>query len=245
MAYNYYANTVKKYSDTGKQLGDYNLVQGEGGLEYQMPTDYANPIQQYPQITEGAVGGGTESSSPDFGNFESAVQGVAIGQKYQAPKGTFETDKLAGLKSSAEGYASGGPIAAMVAGTVAQFGQAQNIRDAINNVSTDVKGYSTVGGKPTYYGSNIYAASKTAKQMDKAANPNVTWESFVSPSSNIVQAVNVGAARDKQRKLRRRIRREQEGYNTARQDYSQSMIARQEYENRLGNNRLQNLYGNY
>lgn len=222
MAYSYYTAAALRpqYTDTG-------------GQQYQQYYESLAPAQ-----------GQKQGQSFNYGQAAgSALSGIAAGSAYTTPKGSFETDRLAALYGSTAGLSSGGVIGAIAGGVTAGIGQGLEVEKNIENVSTDVKGFTTQGGKPTYLGRNLSAASGVVSDLEVAANPEWSWEFLLSPSAIGPAIYNKGDAREKQTKLRNRIQKEQTLYNTAYQDYVDRYIAEQDYRRRTDpNRRMTNLY---
>lgn len=156
----------------------------------------------------------------------SAMAGFSAGQAGGTPRGNFQMDDGAILGSAASGFATGGPIGALIGGTTAFFKQDKALKENTENVNTSFNGMTDAYGRPVY-------------------NSGEFAQGF-SDFSGLIEATRPGAhaLRPRRRKqmmkkaeeLYRGIGQGQQNYNQAEGRFRQQNIAQQEYLERMNRN---------
>jgi hypothetical protein len=169
--------------------------------------------------------------------------GLSAGAANSQPVGDFNVDALAGFKGSGQGLASGGVIGAIVGGASAQYGQFKNVNDNLNALDTSVGGVTyDAYGRPVYQAGNVLNAKANIEGLNQGINK--LNKTHLDPATNLISSFS-----GTRRKMKRKRAELLGGIQTAQQDYNQAdlryrdqSLQRQEYLERMNNNRLFNLY---
>jgi hypothetical protein len=168
--------------------------------------------------------------------------GFSAGMANSQPVGDFTVDQYAGFKGSGQGFASGGPIGAIIGGVTAQVGQFRNVNKELDKLQTGVEGVTyDMYGRPSYAGGNINQAQANISALNKGIKR--LNKTHLDPATNIISSVT-GTRRKMKRKraaLEAGIRSAQKEFNEAELTNRNQMNQREEYLDRLNNN-YYNLY---
>jgi hypothetical protein len=227
--YNPYYDFTKSGSDFLKDSG----ANTQSGGNITKPVgNTANPYQQQQPARDwtGALIGGLGQ----------------VGSALQQPNNPddFSVDGMAGYSGSAQGFASGGAVGAIIGGVTAQFGTFNKVHQNLNKLDTgvNVSAIDPITGRPVYQGSGAVGAKQTMgalNQGQKAINKSY------DPATHVISKV-FGTGRKLRRKrseLEQNLRSGQQQFNAQTEQFNAQQAATTQYNGLLNNqNRLKNLY---
>lgn len=163
--------------------------------------------------------------------FSNASSGFAAGEAGGNPN-QFYMDGAGVLGSAASGYATGGPIGAVVGGVTTVFKQDAALKRNINNVNTSFNGMTDIYGRPVYDSSEFAQGFSDFRGLTEATRPG----------AHAMMPRRRRQAERKTRDLYNGIIRGQQNFNRAESNFQDQAIQRDEFMERMNSNRYRNLY---